>query len=83
MTMRTCECRIFYSLMTCSFLQLMSKDGMSAFGADLSGDQEPQVSATEKETNWHFGLLNTLLGDLESWCKIHDAKGHQGLKNAL
>lgn len=46
--MRTCECLIFYSSMMCSFLQLMSKDSMSAFGADLSGDQEQQVSPTEK-----------------------------------
>lgn len=55
--MTTCECQIFYSSMMCSLLQLMSKDSMSAFGPDLSGDQEQQVSAAEKETNWNFGLF--------------------------
>lgn len=55
----TCECQISYNSKMCSFLQLMSKDSMSAFGADLSGDQEQQVSGAEKETNWHF-LLNKL-----------------------
>lgn len=54
MTKRTCDCQISYSSLICSFLQLMSKDGMSAFGPDLSGDQEQQVSASEKETNRHF-----------------------------
>lgn len=29
---------------------------MSAFGPDLSGDQEQQVSTTEKETNWLFAF---------------------------
>lgn len=48
MTMRTHVCEIFCSSMVSSFLQLMSKDTISAFGPELSGDLEQQVSGDLK-----------------------------------